>query len=106
MRVRWLLPCLMCGCVATVDSRPPPHDPAPDPIEPGRFGIVVEPRLGRVFANETSTTALVIAGLHERAEYSVHVQVLDRPDDLTSWVTLATAVTDREPSSTDPAMYE
>jgi hypothetical protein len=100
MRVAVLVVWLAGACEGTIEVPVPPKAPA------GGFGIVVEPRLGRVVNTPTTSTELSFVGLHEHPNYELQIQVLDDPALFDSWVTIAVAKTDVRPSSTDVTMYE
>ena len=91
----------LCGCVAGIAATST-QDGAPVDT----FGAIVEPRLGTVVVGDTATTTLTIAGVHTRADYEIAIQVPARPEDLGTWVTIATTRTAHEPSSTDASTYE
>lgn len=85
------------GCVADVDV----SSPAPTPSPEGTFGVVAQPRLGTVIDGPTASASISFAGVHQRPGYPIEIQVREA-----EWVTIATATTDSEPSSTDPSVYE
>lgn len=89
--------CAAMGCVANVDgsTAPPPEVPA------GTFGVVAQPRLGTVIGGPTTSASITFAGVHERPAYSIDIQIFTD-----AWITIATATTGNQPSSTDSSVFE
>ena len=93
-----VLPMLACagGCIAGVEGFTKPES-----ADAGTFGIVAQPRLGSVVTGPTSSASILFSGVHERAGYSIEIQVFAE-----EWVTIASTTTASAPSSTDNSTYE
>jgi hypothetical protein len=95
----WLL---TAACSTTIyDAQDEPGESEND-----GFGAIVEPRLGTTISGDTRSATVAIKGVHIRPDEPIVIQVPERPDDLTSWITIATTQTSSVPSATDPEVFE
>jgi mono/diheme cytochrome c family protein len=53
-------------------------------------GLVREPGQGQLVVGDPLTISLHVAGDYDTADHALDIQLLSNPDDLTSWVTIAT----------------
>jgi hypothetical protein len=91
----------VCSCATDVTLPAPTPPPPPDPVvDP--FGVMVEPRLGRVVTGDPAAATITVAGVAATPGYRIDVQIPNGGN----WTTIASTFTDTTPSATDATMYE
>lgn len=88
VQLRWCwVPLVLSGCVIGENAVVSP-EPEPEPKVP--TGLVLEPALGTLVAGDPSAISLRVAGTYDEADRALSVQILANPEDLSSWLTIAT----------------
>lgn len=83
----------LVGCMGEVsgfglgDPDVPPINPDPPEVA---IGVVTEPRHGEVVEGNPGSVRLRVAGIYEDGPRPLAVQILENPEDLASWRTIAT----------------